>query len=176
MLGHIRWFPEENLLIPSARSPEQIAALLQARTDERSPAFRPHSANPFWGKVDASGFTLRSQIGYPLRNSFRPVLYGTLYPAENGTVIQAKLRLSPSVRTVGIILLCLILCFLILGAALVAEALATGESWLQMLSVFSFPFGVLVFDYLLTHAGFRSAASAVRRELCGLLAGEGNEA
>lgn len=81
--------------ITSSKSPEEIADILQSVTDSDN-TFLCHSSKEFLGAVRPNGFKIVSNINY--RNSFLPVIKGTVHQNGTSSIINIKMQLSLMIR------------------------------------------------------------------------------
>lgn len=91
----MKWLPHHRFEI---RSPLDTGVALAALASHTEPEnwFRftlPNSANDerFEGQISGEAFHLRRVVGY--RNSFLPVIDGTVGAARHGSVIQVRMRM-----------------------------------------------------------------------------------
>jgi hypothetical protein len=89
------FIPFQKLTVTSPLSPEEVLSRLAGALEPmmktgRRWIFDPN-AKPYEGEILGREFRIRRVIGY--RNSFLPVITGTVEPAEQGSVISIKLRL-----------------------------------------------------------------------------------
>lgn len=80
------------------RSPQSTNVCIQSFTDSVAPDQDPlpDGDEPFLGSVEGPDFSLRARPAS--RASFAPVFYGTFREHANGTLIQGRFGLDPSVR------------------------------------------------------------------------------
>lgn len=90
----IRVFPYLREQINSEKTREEIYRILYSVTD--SGKIILSTSAEFSGKVSPSHFTIRPECGY--RNSFAPVLTGTMTEEKEGTMIDIVLQLHIFVR------------------------------------------------------------------------------
>jgi len=110
----------------------------------------------FEGHVSRNGFNINRAIGY--RNSFLPVLHGRFRFSANGTAVDVRMVMHPTV------MLFLLFWYVILAIALfefvtdaVQGASISGRDWI--------PFGMLVFIYLMVFFSFGFEAERATRLL-----------
>lgn len=89
--------------IMSPLLPEEAASRLQAATGPRRTSMFERSEKPLTGRVTGHAFeVMRTTHG---RNSFRPVIRGTIEPDASGTRIRGTMRLHEAVLVVmGLVL------------------------------------------------------------------------
>lgn len=146
--GEVKWLPLHRFEIISPLPPAEAMRILEGHVEPEK-WFRwrwPSSANDdkFEGSLTADGFQIRRVIGY--RNSFLPVVDGSIQQGAGGSRIQVRMR--PFV---------FVFIFIALWTLGVSGALA-GPTW---------PVGVLMlmFMYALTMGAFWFEASKQEKVL-----------
>jgi len=88
-------FPYIEYQITSSKSPEEIADILRSVTDSNN-TFLCHSSKEFLGTVRPNDFKIVSNINY--RNSFLPVIKGTIHQNGTSSIVNIKMQLSLMIR------------------------------------------------------------------------------
>ena len=118
--------------------------------------FKRDSTKPYEGYITRQTFEIKRVIGY--RNSFLPRISGILEEDYDGTRIKVKMRLHVLV----IVFLCIWCGFVgIACIAIFSNELSSPE--FNPLALF--PFGMLIFAYLLTMGGFKFESSSSKKDL-----------
>ena len=97
--------PYRIVVIRTTLSPSEVEAKLRSITRAR-PSFLARLTEPgadarFEGEVEATHFRITRVIGY--RNSFLPVISGTLEQANGGTTVCLRMHLHPFVAAFSLI-------------------------------------------------------------------------
>lgn len=87
----MRVIPYRTLRFETAAPPETVISLLKSRVWEVGPLKLGRTEQPFRGRVTGDGFKISRQIRY--RNSFLPVLIGTLRRSGSGTEVAVVMRM-----------------------------------------------------------------------------------
>jgi hypothetical protein len=125
-------------------------------------------AEIFEGNLSESRFQIKRIIRY--RNSFLPIINGTLEPHENGTKILITMKLHPLVLVFLLVWMSpLVMIGLGLLFSLVVSMITTGTVDFNLLLVLLGLMGMLVFAYILTSSGFTIEANKAYRILSELL-------
>lgn len=92
----IHILPRFDYRMISAKSPEDLFLILDSVTNTRKFAFTISADTEFIGTISPPNFRIMSKINY--RNSFLPVINGTIYTKEGRTVVDLRFRLHWFVR------------------------------------------------------------------------------
>ena len=87
--------PSLNYSFTTDKTPEEIYADLNSVTKSPKVEIFHRVDGEFIGKVSISGFRIRSNIKY--RNSFLPIIKGSVKAGENGSEVIIKMRMHPFV-------------------------------------------------------------------------------
>lgn len=93
----IKWMPYDSFEIQTELSPKQVREKLGIIT-KRSWEKMRRQGIVFSGEITSDGFQLTRCLAY--RNSFQPVIYGTIRLTENGCVIQIEQKLNGFVKKI----------------------------------------------------------------------------
>ena len=96
----IHILPHLEYSIDSAKSPEDIIAILNSITVPREVVICDSSDTEFTGEVNPSGFKIVREVAgrIYLKNDFKPVILGTIRAERERTVIDIKMRLRLDVQ------------------------------------------------------------------------------
>ena len=75
---------------------ERMAQFVEPRRFWTRSLFRGERSKTFEGEVSATDFNIRPIISY--RNSFIPIIKGTIRPTENGSKVKLEMNLHPFVK------------------------------------------------------------------------------
>lgn len=143
--------PAENILWKIRalvrESPRFVQSINEAFGD------RPKDCPPFIGKVEGNVFRIRRDIHY--RNSFLPLVRGSVTPSSNGTKVSISMHLHPFVA--------LFMLFWLGGVGSGMIAAVTSQS--GNIGAALFPGGMFAFGIVLTAGGFYPEAFKARRLL-----------
>ena len=118
--------------------------------------FRDERSKTFEGEVSETGFSIKPIIRY--RNSFIPIMKGTVKPTETGSKIKLEMTLHPFVKS-----------FMRMWLGMVAMGFITITiSMLESSSfspLFLFPIGMWFFGYFLAKKGFGYEAKPAQTTL-----------
>ena len=89
----IHIFPRLEYSIDSTKSPEDINEILNSVTEPKKMIFSYPDNIEFIGEVNPSGFKIVSKPKPLVKNSFIPVILGTIRTERRQTVIDIKMRL-----------------------------------------------------------------------------------
>lgn len=149
--------PFDRFVIRSPLSSAAAGEALQAVVEPRKFLRVGAGSRDFEGEVENGHFKIARQINY--RNSFRPVVAGTIEPAPGGSVIRVTLRPS-----IFVMIFCLVwLNFVVsVGTSLVQQ---TSLAELQANPVVLMPFGMVIFFLVIINGGFWTEANKQRHML-----------
>jgi hypothetical protein len=150
----MKLLPYEKFSLATTYKPVEVAALVLRETEQRPVNelnfdFNP-STRPYIGMLNGLCFKISRSIGY--RNSFLPVINGNINPAENGSIVKIKMRLSHPV----LIFTCLVLGTIVfVGVTFAFHQFKTGI----FDSIILAPIGMFVFVYGLMMISFKLEAN-----------------
>ena len=127
--------------------------------------FKRQRSKPFEGEVTQTGFEIRPIIRY--RNSFIPMIIGTVTSSEEGSSIQLEMKLHPFVKS-----------FMSMWLAMVGVGVI--GSIFEMIQTQSFSLVIVVplmmwgFGYVLANKGFAYEAKPAQSTLEGLFSQSSN--
>ena len=156
--------PFDHFVIHSRMSSAEAIQALQAVVEPRKLfRFSSTGAKPFQGMVQASGFRITRIIGY--RNSWLPIVAGTVEPAPGGSLIRIHMRLM--------VIIGLFSAFWLGAVALVAVGFLIKASWqrIEAAPMILMPIGMLAFGLALTNGGFWFEANKQKRMLIDIFGG-----
>lgn len=155
--------PWHRFVLLSPLSPEQAHAALVARVRKGSMLFswevREHDDVPFRGSVEARSFRFVRRIRY--RNSFLPVISGTLEPRGEGTLVTIRMRLLLPMAIFSSLWLGAVGYFMV---ATLIDAFAPGHG-ASSPGFVAFPLGMLLFFCLMVTWGFGYEADVAEERL-----------
>ncbi len=156
--------PFDRFTIHSRMSPVEAVQALQAVVEpQKFLRFSTAGAQPFEGRVKGYGFRITRIIGY--RNSWLPVVVGSVTPAPGGSLVRIHMRLLVIVGLFSTAWLCGI-GLAAVGLGLQALAHPDKDALLSLI-----PTGMFVFGLALTNGGFWSEATKQKRMLIDLFGG-----
>ena len=79
-------------IIKTSKSKSEIIQILENNTSEKRSVFYRNYDEFFNGNISEDSFKIQRNISY--RNSFLPVIIGTIKETDNGSEISMKMRLS----------------------------------------------------------------------------------
>src|SRR6267143_5209540 len=150
--------PYKRLLIRTSLTPDDAAQILAQTVIPRSKwfPFWSRATSAFEGRVSPEGFNINRGIRY--RNSFLPILHGRFRQTSDGTLVDVRMTMHPTV------ILFLLFWYVIIAIALFefAEGVAhdapvSARDWI--------PLGVLVFIYMMCFIAFGFEADRATRML-----------
>jgi len=115
------------------------------------------------GSVSGNTFSIQRVIGY--RNSFLPWITGTIHAAENGSLIQVRMR--PRV----FVLVFMSIWMGIIGLVFLSGVITLINGHRQMVGMVAIASLMLLFGYGLTMLAFKYESGRSRKELEKLLSG-----
>ncbi len=90
----IHWLPYRRLTLYSPLSPDEAAQALSGRVIRRRYHFWTFAdAGQFEGEISVYKFNFNHRLWY--QNSWRPIVYGTFEPLDNGTHIHITIKTHP---------------------------------------------------------------------------------
>ena len=135
---------------------ERMAQFVEPRRFWTRSLFRGERSKSFEGEVSATTFNIRPIIRY--RNSFIPIIKGTISPAENGSKIKLEMNLHPFVKYFVTMWLGMV------GMGFFAISISMIESS-SFSPIFLFPIGMWFFGYFLAKKGFDYESKPALRTL-----------
>ncbi len=153
----MRFLPHDSFDIETSMSPEEIARSLKASVEPRK-LFRLSSKHAiFQGELLCNGFKISRIIHY--RNSFLPIINGTIRASHSGFIISINMRLHRFVMA--------FMCFwfggVSIGMLTAIMGLLSGKTHSSLILLI--PFGMLVFGWALVSGGFWFEAKKQKRLL-----------
>src|SRR5688572_27230366 len=139
--------PFENITYKTKLMKAEVRSRLNNMVEPRKMfRFSRGSSKPYEGTIEANGFDIKRLISY--RNSFLPVIIGTIQSGISGTTIHVKMRMH-----ISVILFSCVWCFFvgIAAFAFLPKVINGEEDWQTGL----IPFGMLAFMYAITMGGFK---------------------
>lgn len=150
-------FPSYDCSFESNKNPEEIYTILKSVVEPQKSYFFHVERAEFIGEVSSRGFKIYKNIGY--RNSFLPVIRGSVEVRENKTEVVIKMRMHRFITAFITLWLCGVGLFLILG---IMDAFKEGTT--EALSLLSVPAGIIVFEQILSRLCFYiPAKNSIRR-------------
>ncbi len=140
-----RLLPFENVTYKTELSPTEIANQLRSSTQYTT-----------LGKsISEKGFTIKRIINY--RNSFLPIVTGTITEEENETTVNVKMKMN--------ILVIIFMTFwfamvFLAGFATIVISYSSGFEVFYLI-----PFGMLIFGVVLVVGGFKAESSKTKKDL-----------
>lgn len=150
--------PYRTLRFVVASPPDVVASTLKTRISNPQGFFPRRTPEPFRGRIGAHDFVIWRQIHN--RNSFLPVIIGSLRPAGSGCEVNVVMRLHYVVAAFMVFWCCGVLTAL-LGVVTHAE---------RHPLMFALPLMMLVFGLLLLTLPFKIEADRAERLLSDLFA------
>jgi hypothetical protein len=132
---------------------DRLAA--QVRAPSWTRLFRPSAGPPFEGTVGERAFKIQRIVGY--RNSFLPVVRGTIRPAAGGSEIEITMRMQMPVIVFMLLWFGLLGAFLILGVS--GESAANGGAGTGCavgLFMFAAAYGMMIIGFQVEAAKART--------------------
>lgn len=151
-------FPYLREQINSGKTREEIYRILDSVTDSRKFIWFPNAE--FSGKVSSFYFTIRPEFGY--RNSFAPVLTGTMTEKKEGTMIDIVLQLHIFVRMFIVIWSGGLFLFFLFGVLGVYMDIIDGTGGIILILV---PIGMITASQIIMRFGFYSSARKAQKRL-----------
>ena len=152
----LSFFPRRHLVLRSPVSPEEVLRRLSERVEPKR-RLRFGRERPFEGVVSSEGFEINRIIFY--RNSFLPLVEGSVQRDGAGSLIDAELTLHPFVAVVMAVF------FTLTGLFGIASSISFyGEGRFQPLE-FPVPLGLFGGGFVLMHGAFALEVGSVRRLL-----------
>lgn len=147
----MRSIPKTDFSIRTRRAPQEVQRLLKRNVGSRWEIF---SHEPFTGSVEESTFHISLRI-YG-RNSFAPVLHGTIRADGEGSRVRIRARLHPSVVIFSIVWLGVTCRALFAGISMAAQGRSPSLASIA---------GIFLIGYVLLAgaAFFHGLRSAVQR-------------
>lgn len=144
IMAEIYYIPLARLELKTTLSKEQFNERLSSELSGRSSFIEGHQKNRkhFTGQLGENSFRVSKVLGS--RNSFSPIIKGTLKEENEFTTIKIKMILKPA--TLAFLMFWVF--FVVLFSSLQAETL----------SDILWPIGMVLFAYFITFMGFNSAA------------------
>lgn len=156
----MKYLPAENIVYKTKLKEEEILKRLSGIIEPKKTFRFGESSNggskPYEGQINDHSFDIQRIISY--RNSFLPRINGIVERDFDGVTIKVKMRLHVFVIVFlgifgsGFVLACL---------GLLAMLIRRSEFNIEPL----FPFGMLIFVYLLALGGFKSESNKSKKEL-----------
>lgn len=140
----MKWIPYDSFSIYTDLQPCQVIQRISQVTEEDSFLLKRTGSCAFTGHIDTNTFKIAVCLSY--RNSFRPVLYGSIKASGNGSLITIKQKLPLPVMIFMMIWFSFALLFM--GTSLMA--FIAGES----LTNFFISCAMCIFAYSLANGGF----------------------
>ena len=134
----MKWLlPWHRFTIDSPYPPDTAAAMLASQVGPGGVLFFARGDKPFCGEVSGSTFKVMRVIRY--RNSFLPVVSGTLEPRGAGTRVHVRLRLHAWVMAFIVFFLAIVWgharpsegCLFELGMSAFLVAMTLGGFWFE---------------------------------------------
>jgi len=145
----MKYLPFEKYIFETSLSPEEVFKRISENIEpERTFRFQMLGNNynkPYEGKIEGRNFRLKRLISY--RNSFLPVLIGTVEPTLNTTYIKFRMRLIHFV--LGFMILWMTIIFIV-TISMLLMGLSNGFKPPMLI-----PAVMLAFGYLLTTLAFK---------------------
>ncbi len=160
----MKFFPYEHFEIQTSKPKNEIVSLLREKTNPNRPSILRSAGNHlFWGEVGEDRFKIVPIVSY--RNSFVPVVSGTITEREDGAVVDVDMRLPQAVKVFSTVFLafCAFTMLLSLGFAF-----AERNFGLHIL----IPGLMICFLYKLLNTPFYHEAQKARDALFCLLGGQ----
>ena len=151
--------PYQKLIFESPLSREELFRKLSREVSNRRRGWPDKRTELFEGTISEEGFQINQIIRY--RNSFLPIIHGRFFPSVQGVRVEVVMRLHVVVLIFSIVWLSFVGLF---AAVVVSRLLATG----RVETVTLFPFGMLLFYYLMVTIGFGTEAKKASELLSGL--------
>lgn len=158
----MRILPQKSFTLKTELTPREVHDVLMSKTEPKKKTdffFGSSTDKPFRGEVRLFDFEIFTVLQY--RNSFNPVVTGTVNPSGGGSEININISLSKSVK---IFLLSFFLFAVELIPLVVVTAIMTGE-----VSVLFAPLPICalvsIVAGLITYLGFRSGAKRAEEEI-----------
>lgn len=155
--------PQKRFSIQSALSPDQARSRLLEAIGPARKTVLSRDSRPFTGSMTGGSFRItRTSRG---RNSFRPLIRGSIEPSDRGSRIQGTMRLHEVVLGFMAFLVLVPLWFFL---TLLPTSITTGRWDATMLAL---P-GAMVFLMAMMGFGFVSEAQRALRDLAAIVEGD----
>lgn len=164
----MRFLPYENYSLVSVLPPDEILTRIEKNIEatKESTFFKywSNSLKPYRGEINGNAFTITRNIHY--RNSFIPVIRGTVSKQFDGSEIRIKMHPS--------LLVCVFLFFWLsfwakfISLPLIIKQISTNTLELMTL----LPIGMLLAVYILVMVGFKAESSQSKQFLASLFDAE----
>lgn len=149
--------PSLDETIQSDKSPEEISRIMGAITVSRREHYFADMRGEFVGEIDMTGFKVMSNIHH--RNSFLPVIIGSIRTEGNRSIIVINMRMHPLTSAFSVIWLSGVAFFLLIGICI--ACVDRNASSLMLICTAA---GMMLFGQLLIRGGFyRPARKAIAR-------------
>ncbi len=143
--------PSLDEIIESDKSPEEISQIMGAITVSRREHYFADMRGEFVGEIDMTGFKVMSNIHH--RNSFLPVITGSIRTEGNRSIIAIKMRMHPLTSVFSVIWLSGVAVFLLIGICIACVDRNASSLMLICMSA-----GMMLFGQLLIRGGFYGPA------------------
>jgi len=157
----VKIFPYAQYLIKCHLTTEQIISKLSDNTEPSKMFSLGRGSKVFKGRVESNDFKISRSIGY--RNSFLPVINGTLVPCGETVDIHIKMHLHPSVIVFMFVWISIVLVALVASTVAFFRDLEQGSpTEFQLLTM---PYAMLLFGILLCTVPFWLEVKRAKYEL-----------
>lgn len=150
--------PSLDETIQSNKTPIEICEVLRTVTVSRREHRLGDTRGEFIGEVGTAGFKIMSNIQY--RNSFLPVITGSVRAEGSSSIITIKMRMHPLTSAFSVIWLSGVAFFLLIG--ILIACVDRNASSLTLLCAAG---GMLVFGQLLIRGGFCGPAKKALKRM-----------
>ena len=158
--------PFENLTFKTKLSKDEaIEKLLENIEAQKSFGIGAHNylyLKPYIGRFEENNFEIKRAISY--RNSFLPVIKGTVYTEFDVTKIKVKMRPHFFV----LIFMTVWFSGVLIGCLFTTIALLTQK----FTPMFLIPYGMIIFGIALLYGGFKTESSISKKDLLRILEAE----
>lgn len=139
----MRYNPRFSTVITTPLTPELVSLTLREHTAARYPGlFFPSGSGDFFGQVGTDKFRIIPVISY--RNSFVPIIHGTVTPSDRGSTVSLDMQLHFFVKSFSFVWLMFCSFFLLL------ELISQTKDFIAWFV----PLYMFAFERLLTHFAF----------------------
>lgn len=164
----MKFLPFEDITYRTHLDSEEILKRLHEITEPRKTfrmkgIFGSEDHKPYEGSISGNSFDLTRIIGY--RNSFLPVITGTVEDDPSGTRIYVKMRLHPIVMA----FLAIWIGIVGIGCIIVFVSFLSSQKFEPMSLILV---GMLIFGYIMPTGGFKFESAKTRKFFGGLFEAE----
>ncbi len=155
----MRMLPFENYCIKTNLGEQDVLEKISNYIDPKN--FTGNLGNnasdkPYRGKLEQNNFILQRNINY--RNSFQPIISGSVVQGFSGTEIKIRMRMEYTVLVFLFVWLCIAL-----GSAVILTFIAIRKNEFEQMILI--PWGLFIFGYVLCMFGFKLEAEKSKRFL-----------